>query len=218
MRIALAFALLTIGLMLAADANAAEPLNRKSRIAAPPAQQTYTPPADYRVGAPEPQAWRTHNWYVGGVAGYNFGIVEREVEGEKPFSFIDGDETWQAGIVAGYLWRNARLGLGVEADYVVRDLGDFALDDGTASLRGRAGVFVAEGTFLYGTVGVAQAYTDAVSGDFRRGLVVGGGVEKDVAANLALRVEALHYRNADSHFEWGDEGSTAVRGGLLVKF
>lgn len=212
-------ACITLGIFVCACTAlwAAEPL-RGGRIAAPQ-QPTYAPlPADTAPAAPE---YKAHTFYLGGVAGYNFGIQQREgVEGEdaRPFSFIDGDETWQAGVVAGYLWRSGVLGLGVEADYVVRDLGDFAIDDGTATLRGRAGVFVGAGTFLYATAGVGEAYTDAVSDGFRRGPVVGGGVEKDIAANLALRIEALHYRHADDYLDWGEEGSTAVRLGAIAKF
>lgn len=172
----------------------ADGLPRTGKIAAPPA---YT--------APSEPGWKAHNWYVGGVAGHSW----------APDS---ADDAWQGGIVAGYLWRSAVLGLGIEADYVIRDLGDFALDDGTTSVRGRAGVFVGPGTFLYGTAGVAQATPATLSGDLRKGLVVGGGIEKDIAANLALRAEVLHYRHTDRHFEWGEEGSTAVRGGVLFKF
>lgn len=217
MRFAIVLLLTAIGVLGACDFDlwAAEPL-RRGKIAAPPAQQVYTPPA-YTAPTVEPE-YRAHTLYLGGVAGYNFGVRERTTGGEEPITSIVGDEAWQGGIVAGYLYRSGMLGLGVEADYVVRDLGDFAIDDGTASVRGRAGVFMGAGTFVYGTAGVAQAYTDTVAGDLRKGLVVGGGVEKDVAANLALRLEALHYRHGDSHFEWGEEGSTAVRGGLIVKF
>jgi hypothetical protein len=109
-------------------------------------------------------------------------------------------ETWQGGIVAGYLWRSKVLGAGVEADYVARDLREFAIDDGIASLRGRLGLFVAPGTFLYGSAGVGEATGDVVPDRFSKGLVVGGGIEKDVA-NLAVRAEVLHYRHAEDYLE-----------------
>jgi hypothetical protein len=47
---------------------------------------------------------------------------------------------------------------------------------------------------------------------------VGGGVDKDVTANVAVRAEVLHYRHADDYFDWGDDGSTVGRVGLLLKF
>lgn len=204
-RIAIACAVLGLA-VLGACANlwAAEPL-RKGRIAAPEQPLTYAPPPYTAPAAPE---YKAHTFYLGGVAGGAW------VEGAERFD----DGVWQGGVVAGYLWRSGVLGLGVEADYVVRDLGDFALDDGGASVRGRAGMFVATGTFVYATAGVGQATEAAAPDGLRKGLVVGGGVEKDIAANLALRVEALHYRQADDYFDWGDEGSTAVRLGAIAKF
>lgn len=168
-----------------------------------------------RIAAPrttEP-AYKAHNWYLGGGLGYSWGIEADEYD--KP----QGADTWQGGLIAGYLWRpNEFLGAGVEADYMVRDLGDFVLEDGVASLRGRLGVFVAPGTFVYGTAGVAQTNSDEVPPGLKQGLVLGAGLDKDVMPNLALRAEVLHYRNAESHFEWGDEGSTALRGAVLFKF
>jgi outer membrane immunogenic protein len=188
----LALALAWAGAVYAAD------LPQRGRIAAP--APTYAP-APYT--APEPE-YRANNWYIGGAAGY---------------AFAD-DDTAQGSIYGGYLWRNASLGLGIEADYTFRDLGHFALDDGIASLRGRAGVFVGDGTFLYGTAGVARATASIVPADFAKGLVLGGGIEKDIAKNVALRVEALHYRHTDEYFGWGDDAdsSTAVRAGLALKF
>jgi opacity protein-like surface antigen len=199
MRIVLAYLALAAALAFSACATYAADPPRKGRIAAPQQQQPiYTP--QYTPPAPAEPDYKTHNWYIGGVGGYDF-----------------DSETWQGGIVAGYLWRSAVLGLGVEADYVIRDLGDARLDDGVASLRGRLGLFVAPGTFLYGTAGVAEATGDVVPDGFRKGLVVGGGVEKDVA-NLAVRAEVLHYRHADGYFEWGDDGSTVGRVGVMLKF
>lgn len=200
-----AFICAALGLMVlgaCATLWAAEP-TRQGRIAAPQ-QPAYAAPPYTAPAAPE---YKAHTFYLGGVGGGAWGENQ---------DFEDG--VVQGGIVAGYLWRSGVLGLGVEADYVLRDLGDAALDDGTASIRGRAGMFVGTGTFLYATAGVAQATEAAAPDGLRKGLVVGGGVEKDIAANLALRIEALHYRHADDYFEWGEEGSTAVRGGLVVKF
>lgn len=186
-------------LLLATAAHATEPV-RRGQIAAPYVPQTVTV---------EP-AYKTHNWYVGGVGGYAWLPGEAEQLGIE--------DSWHGGIVAGYLWRSSVLGLGVEADYVLRDLGDPALDDGVGSVRGRAGVFVADGTFLYATAGVAEVSNDAVPDGFSRGLVVGGGIERDVVSNMAVRAEVLHYRHAEDYTEWGDHGSTAVRAGLVFKF
>src|SRR5690606_1380935 len=113
------------------------------------------------------------NWYVGLVGGHAWVPDEAHK--------VDIDDTWHGGIVGGYLWRPSPMfGVGVEADYVVRDLSDFDAGDGVASLRGRAGVFLEPSTFAYLTAGVAQA-TDAIVPDgFRQGLVVGGGIERDV--------------------------------------
>jgi opacity protein-like surface antigen len=200
MRIVLAYLALAAALAFSACATYAADPPRKGRIAAPQQQQPiYTP--QYTPPAPAEPDYKTHNWYIGGVGGYDF-----------------DDETWQGGIVAGYLWRSKVLGAGIEVDYVARDLGDFAIDDGIASLRGRLGLFVAPGTFLYGTAGVGEATGDVVPDRLSKGLVVGGGVDKDVTANVAVRAEVLHYRHADDYFEWGDDGSTVGRVGLLLKF
>jgi outer membrane immunogenic protein len=196
----LVLACLAIALALAGASASAADLTRRGRIAAPPAP-TYAP-APYT--APEPD-YKVSNWYIGGAAGY---------------AFAD-DDTWQGSVYGGWLWRpNATLGLGVEADYTFRDLGHFALDDGIASLRGRAGVFVAPGTFVYGTAGVAQSTDAVVPAAFAKGLVMGGGIEKDIASNVAIRAEVLHYRHTDEYFGWGDDGdsSTAARLGLALKF
>jgi opacity protein-like surface antigen len=202
----LALAIATLGACAIPFAQAAEPLKR-GKIAAPQQPPTYAP---LPYSAPAEPAYKAHSFYVGGLLGGAWGEGADAVE----------DGVAQGGIVAGYLWRpgGGVLAGGVEIDYTVRDLGDFRLDDGTATVRGRLGVFVADRTFLYGTAGVGEAFGDALPDGFRRGLVVGGGVEKDIAANLALRVEALHYRHGDSHFEWGDEGSTSVRLGAIAKF
>ena len=160
--------------------------------------QQYTPD--------EAPVYNVHNWYAGVTGGYAW----------VPDGF---DDVWHGGVYGGYLWRpNAVLGLGVEADYVLRDLGHLKLDDGVASLRGRVGVFVSPTTFVYATGGVAQATTAFVPDGFRKGPVVGGGVEKDLGKNWAVRAEVLHYRHADEYLEWGDLGSTAARLGLSFKF
>lgn len=170
------------------------------------AQQPKYEPPSYVPPAEELPPYNVHNWYAGVTGGYAW----------APNGF---DDTWHGGVYGGYLWRpNAVLGLGVEADYVLRDLGDLALDDGIASLRGRVGVFVAPGTFLYGTAGVAQATAAFVPDGFRKGLVVGGGIERDVTKTVAIRAEVLHYRHADEYLDWGEQGSTAARVGLAFKF
>jgi opacity protein-like surface antigen len=201
---ALAYLFVTAALALATACAsfAAEPL-QQGKIAAP--QQPWTPLA---ASAPIGDGtWKVHNWYVGAVGGYAWAPEQAE-------------DTWQGGVVGGYLWRSGLLGLGlgVEADYVVRDLGHFTIDDAVASIRGRAGMFMAGGTFVYATAGVAEAMEAAAPDGARKGLVVGGGIEWEALKGLALRGEVLHYRHADGYFEWGDEGSTAVRLGALVKF
>jgi opacity protein-like surface antigen len=202
----LATFLATVTIMALVESAYPADLPSRSRVAAP--QQPYVAPPSYAVAEP---AARQHTLYLGGVGAYAL------AEGAD---LEDG--TWQAGVVAGYLWRSGALalalGLGVEVDYVLRDLGDIALDDGTASLRGRAGVFLGDGSFLYATAGVARATEAAAPDGFREGLVVGGGIERDVVPGLAVRAEALHYRHADGYFEWGDEGSTAIRAGMVAKF
>lgn len=179
----------------------AEGINRRSRVAAP----AYVAPS-------EAPAYKVHNWYGGVVGGYAW-LPDEAAE-------LGIDDAWHGGIVAGYLWRpTPRLGLGIEGDYVVRDLGDFAIDDGVASLRGRAGVFILPGTFLYGTAGVALATDAVVPAGFRKGPVVGGGIEQDIqGTNVAIRAEVLHYRHSDEYTGWGDFGSTAGRVGLVFKF
>jgi opacity protein-like surface antigen len=202
-RLALGSLIVALIATIGACVSFAADLPAKGKIAAPQpyALPAYTPPLD---SPPAPETWQAHNWYVGLVGGHVWAAE-------------DLPDTWHGGVVAGYLWRNASIGAGVEADYVVRDLGDFRLDDGVASLRARVGVFTGA-TFLYATTGVAETFSDLVPDGFSRGLVVGAGVERELAKNMALRLEALHYRHADDYFEWGDYGSTAVRGGLVVKF
>jgi len=217
--VAAAAALAVCGCLAAVAPAGAEGLSKqRSKIAAP--QQAYQPAPVY-VPPPAEPSYRAHTFYAGGVLGFNWG--QREASGvgeyEKPFTFLDGTETVSGGIVAGYLFRPSQgIGMGVEADYVVRDLGDFTADDATATVRGRLGVFVGDGTFLFGTAGVGEVFGGSLPDNLSRGLVVGGGVEKDIFDNAALRLEVLHQRHADSHFEWGDEGSTTARGVLLVKF
>ena len=176
----------------------AEGITRHSRVAAP----AYLVPD-------EAPAYKAHNWYGGVVGGYAWTAEE--------FEFGD---TWSGGIVGGYLWRpNAVLGLGIEGDYSVRDLGDFAVDDGVASVRARVGVYPLPGTFLYGTGGVAHATEAAAPEGARKGPVIGLGVEQDVqGTNAAIRAEVLHYRHSDEYTDWGDLGSTAGRVGLVFKF
>jgi hypothetical protein len=186
----------------------ADGLPTKGKVAAP--TQTwqpspYTPPID----SPPPEVIQTHQFYVGVVGGHAW-----TPGGEGNLN----SGIWHGGIVGGWLYRpNSVLGMGVEGDYVVRDLGS-AAGDGVASLRGRVGVFVGP-TFVYGTAGVHETWgAGFMSDDLRRGLVVGGGIEREIAKHLSLRVEALHYRHADDYFRWGEDGSTAVRAGVVFKF
>lgn len=196
-RLALGSLIVALIATIGACASFAEGLPAKAWT--PSNAPAYTP-----LDSPPESTWKAHNWYLGIVGGHAW----------TP----DGvDDTWHGGIVGGYLWRNASIGAGIEADYVVRDLGDFTVDDGVASLRGRAGVFFGT-TFVYGTAGIAEATDTIVPDGFRRGLVVGAGVERDIVSNMALRAEVLHYRHADDYFEWGEEGSTAVRAGVMMKF
>lgn len=210
MRRAIAYLLLSLGLVLAAacvlPAEAASPNNKKGKIAAPE-QPKYQPPP-YTPPAEELPPYNVHNWYAGLAGGY-------------AWAPSGDDDTWQGGVYGGYLWRpNAVLGLGFEADYMVRDLGQLQLDDGIASLRGRLGVFFARDTFVYGTAGIAHATPAFMPEGYRKGLVVGGGVEKDLGKNLALRLEVLHYRHTDEYFKWGEDedGTTAARLGVALKF
>jgi opacity protein-like surface antigen len=207
MRRAIAYLLLSLGLVIAAactlPADAASP-NKQGKITAQP-QPKYEPPA-YTPPAEEVPPYNVHNWYAGLAGGYAW----------APSG--DGD-TWHGGVYGGYLWRpNAVLGLGFEADYMVRDLGQFQLDDGIASLRARVGMYFGRGTFVYGTAGIAHA--TALPDGYDRGLVVGGGIEKDLAKNLAVRLELLHYRHTDEYFKWDqdEEGTTTVRLGGAIKF
>jgi hypothetical protein len=57
-----------------------------------------------------------------------------------------------------------------------------------------------------------------LTGLVMQGPVVGGGMEVDIAANLALRVEVLHLRYGADYLDWGDEGSTQARVGAAWKF
>jgi opacity protein-like surface antigen len=218
---ALLSAFIVLGALLTACASYAADPPRRGKIAAPQQQQPVYTPRYVPPAAAEP-AYKVHNFYAGAVGGYSFGTpIERtgiDPETEKPFAFVDRDDTFQAGIVAGYLWRGAVFGMGVEADYLVRNLGDPRLEDGIASVRGRAGVFASPGAFVYATAGVAEITGDKVPDGLRRGLVVGGGIDKDVTANWVVRAEVLHYRHGDDHFEWADDNSTAGRVGLLFKF
>src|SRR5262245_45443684 len=147
MRVGYGFLLLAAVLLVgcATLAHAADPV-RKGKIAAPPEAAAPAAPWTPYAAPPEVPAYKTHNWYVGGLGGYSF----------TPDSGL-GD-VWSGSVIAGYLWRpNAVFAAGLEAEYMVRDLGHFDLHDGVTSVRGRAGVFMAPGVFVYGAAGVAQA-------------------------------------------------------------
>lgn len=153
-----------------------------------------------------PAEYKTHNLYAGVMGGWNWQ------------EDIKDDGRWDASIVAGYLWRNSTFGAGIEADYT-RDLEDFEGDDGAASIRGRAGVFLDNKTFLYATAGVTQALSDQVEDlGLDKGLVVGGGLEVQATERVFVRGEVLHTRHSDDYIEWGDEGSTTLRVGLGLRF
>lgn len=191
--------LTTLFLCLIASAAIAESIPRGSRIA------TQVAPT-----------WKVHNFYGGVLFGYDWGIQD---DGAHYTDGIKESQTFQGGAVAGYLFRpNEFWGLGAEIDYMARDLGEFDLDDGLTSLRGRLGVYVAPGTFVYGTAGVSYAPQIAKTAGLDKGIVVGGGLERDVTPNIAIRAEALYYTHSDEYLQWGDESSTVGRIGLLYKF
>jgi opacity protein-like surface antigen len=175
----------------------------------PAASKVWSPLAQ---PAPETLGWKAHNFYAGVVGSYAW---RPDLEGEgSPMA-----DEWQLGLLAGYLYRSGATGWagGVEADWTPHDLGRLRDDDGTLSVRARAGAFVSSKTFVYGTFG-AQLEMDTLTGLVMQGPVVGGGVEVDIAANLALRVEVLHSRYGADYLDWGDDGATTARVGAAFKF
>lgn len=175
----------------------------------PKASKIWTPLSQ---PAPETLGWKAHNFYMGAVGSYAW-YPDSQGEG-SPLA-----DEWQLGLLAGYLYRTGATGFaaGVEVDWTPHDLGRLRDDDGTLTARIRAGAFVSSKTFVYGTFG-AQLDQDVLTGLVMQGPVVGGGIEVDIAANLALRVEVLHSRYGADYLDWGDEGDTKARVGAAFKF
>jgi hypothetical protein len=179
----------------------ADGLPKTSRVADP-----WQPAVEPTVG------WKAHNFYLGAVGSYGW---HPDMQGEgSPLA-----DEWQLGLLAGYLYRTGATGFaaGVEVDWTPHELNRLRDDDGTLTVRGRAGAFVSAKTFVYGTAGFLYD-KDVLTGLVMQGPVVGGGMEVDIAANLALRVEVLHLRYGADYLDWGDEGSTQARVGAAWKF
>lgn len=179
----------------------------------PKASKVWTPLAE---PAPETLGWKAHNFYAGVMGSYAW--RPDFDDGDKPQSGPLADE-WQLGLLAGYLYRTGATGLaaGVEVDWTPHALNRLRDDDGTLTVRGRAGAFVSSKTFVYGTVGIGLTM-DEPAGLVMQGPVVGAGVEVDLTTNLALRAEVLHFRHGADYLDWGDEGATQARVGAAFKF
>jgi opacity protein-like surface antigen len=185
----------------------------------PKASKVYSP-LDQPV--PETLGWKAHNAYIGIMGSYAWRPDPTGEGGDKPDLLGVGGplaDEWQLGLVAGYLYRSGATGWagGVEIDWTPHELSRLRDDDGTLTVRGRAGAFVSSKVFVYGTAGF-MLDQDVLTGLVMQGPVVGGGVEFDITKNLAVGAELLHYRYGSDYLDWGDEGATQVRVRALVKF
>lgn len=156
--------------------------------------------------------------YLGVTAGYGAAHLQDFV-GET--EVIGKDQGPLYGLYLGYLYRfNERIAAGVEVDYIRTHFKDTVEVDPqyepglleklksnwTASVRGRAGIFLAEPLFAYGTAGIA--FSDV--GD--PGPVFGGGLELAVTQRVMVRAELLRY-----DFQGGDNDQTVGRLGLGIR-
>jgi opacity protein-like surface antigen len=177
----------------------------------PTKSRVWTPLAE---SAPETLGWKAHNFYAGVMGSYAWRPDPDKEEQLGPLA-----DEWQLGILAGYLYRSGATGwaAGAEIDWTPHVWDRLRDDDGTLTVRGRAGAFVTSKTFVYGTVG-GYLDKDVLTGLVMQGPVVGGGVEQDITANLVLRAEVLHSRYGSDYTDWGSEGDTKLRLGAAVKF
>jgi opacity protein-like surface antigen len=180
--------LLRIALLtfMASSAIAADK-NQQGKIALPWDSQPAAVAVDYKV----------HNFEVGALLGYGWS------DHEQADPWKDG----QWGAYVGYLMRpNQTLGLGMEVDATRPfDSGEEWL----LSLRLRAGIYVTPQMFAYGTGGAVWSLDT-----HETGWVAGGGLSFEIARNVAVKVEYLHYELDIS----GDLTQDVVRTGLAFKF
>lgn len=186
---------------------------------APPAADSYTPPAGFTWTGP----------YLGVVIGYGTGDFDADAApGDLD---VDG---FQAGVYGGY---NFDLGnqvvLGVEGDIlwsgVEGDASDGEADESfNSTLRGRVG-YTMDRYMVYGTGGLAVANAevdDTIESDSNThvGWVVGAGVEAALTDNVIAKVE-YQYQNygAESYDLSGGEtdvdyATHSIRAGVGLKF
>ena len=172
----------------------------------------YEPPRLPSIVEDEPKAvgYDTHNWYVGAALGYSWGD-----EHDHGYAFRS-DDTVPVGLYGGYLWRpNSVLGVGIELDYSLRDVGNFNFGDYLASARGRAGLYVTKDIFAYATAGVGRR--GILDEEDKHGIVWGGGVDLAMSKQVSMRVEALQFRHDNSHPSNQDDNNLLARVGLTMK-
>jgi outer membrane immunogenic protein len=189
------------------------------------------------IEAPAPYDWS--GFYVGVHAGYLWGDVEIEEEGESnDQGDIDG---FVGGALAGFNVQLDPLVLGVEGDIGWADADgeggsgqqeeyDYSYDlDLIAHVRGRLGVgFDQFLIFVAGGLAIADFHIDQellnAPGGTYYGWTIGGGIDYAFTDEIIGRLEYLHDEFGDKDYE--DEGedytvnldADIVRAALIYKF
>ncbi|MGE0238178.1 MAG: outer membrane protein [Parvibaculaceae bacterium] len=189
------------------------------------------------IEAPAPYDW--NGFYLGLHAGYLWGDVDIEEEGEVAASGGDIDG-FVGGALAGFNVQFDPLVLGLEADIGWTDVDgdgvapppepDYSYElNWNAHVRARAGfafdnalIFVAGGLAI-ADLDIDQYNTNQIGGDYY-GWSIGGGIDYAFTDALIGRIEYLHDEFGDKDYEEDEEDYTAdldtdtVRAALIYKF
>ena len=186
------------------------------------------------IEAPTPYDWS--GFYVGLHAGYLWGNVEIEEEGETEASGdIDG---FVGGALAGFNVQLDPLVLGLEGDIGWTDVDgngpaapepDYSYElNWNAHVRVRVG-FAFDRSLIFAAGGLAIADLDleqqvAVAGGSYYGWSIGGGIDHAFTDSLIGRIEYLHDAYGDKDYEEeledysADLDTDTVRAALILKF
>jgi outer membrane immunogenic protein len=199
-RLALFGATFLAGASAFSAANAADVYAREGGVKDEPAYMPAIIWSGFYVGA-----------YIGGV--FSDEVAVSLSNGGQTFAAeADFNDTWLAGVHAGYNWQRSNIVFGVEGDWSV--LGDRDYRPATtggrepieenwlASVRGRLG-YAAGSALVYATGGVAFLNTEfrvPVDGNDETltGWVVGGGIDYKLRENVSIGLEALYYSIEDN--------------------